>query len=454
MKKGMEKRNGIKGRIVFCCACILLLLAGLPACSCASGTQGETEEQTFDWQEQLDLGIRLLDEGKYEEAVLAFTAVLEIDPRNAEAYSGRAEANMRWAQAAVESGQENWDENYDALWQRYDQARSDYYAALELDPENLSAYQNAVHICTLLADEEGALAILQQGLDVLGRIEELVQLAAELGYEVDENGQIIVLTEEESVAALPWEEQMDYYLDKEEEHLTTPLFAGNVELFGQDTQTITLEGFRDLAISGGWDEDRYLTVDSFYDGAGRLYRMVRYNNIAPSSISNVRAFQDQEYIDEGHTCFQQATFGYTSYSSSGMEVVRERVAAGTSLGMLGLNAGDSLETALAKLGIEDAARIAQLMMEQEREGSWVSWRSGYSAAEEETLPAGAKVYDYCAIRLELNTTAVGEEERFLEITITPYYKTEEGGTEDYGSQAILSFSAPDYCLWGLHIINE
>ena len=64
------------------------------------------------------------------------------------------------------------------------------------------------------------------------------------------------------------------------------------------------------------------------------------------------------------------------------------------------------------------------------------------------------MYDYCAIRLELNTTAVGEEERFLEITITPYYKTEEGGTEDYGSQAILSFSAPDYCLWGLHIINE
>ena len=104
MEKGMGKRNGIKGRAVFCCACILLLLAGLPACSCASGTQGETEEQTFDWQEQLDLGIRLLDEGKYEEAVLAFTAVLEIDPRNAEAYSGRAEANMRWAHAGVESG--------------------------------------------------------------------------------------------------------------------------------------------------------------------------------------------------------------------------------------------------------------------------------------------------------------------------------------------------------------
>ena len=33
------------------------------------------------WQEQYDLGVRYLSEGNYEEAVIAFTAAIEIDPR-------------------------------------------------------------------------------------------------------------------------------------------------------------------------------------------------------------------------------------------------------------------------------------------------------------------------------------------------------------------------------------
>ena len=44
------------------------------------------------WQEQYDLGVRYLEEGNYEEAIIAFTAAIEIDPKQPEAYLGAAEA--------------------------------------------------------------------------------------------------------------------------------------------------------------------------------------------------------------------------------------------------------------------------------------------------------------------------------------------------------------------------
>lgn len=53
--------------------CLLML------CSCDKSP----EEQ---WQEQYDLGIRYLSEGNYEEAIIAFTAAIEIDPKQPETY--------------------------------------------------------------------------------------------------------------------------------------------------------------------------------------------------------------------------------------------------------------------------------------------------------------------------------------------------------------------------------
>ena len=44
------------------------------------------------WQEQYDLGMRYLNEGNYQEAVIAFEAAIKIDPMRPEAYLGAAEA--------------------------------------------------------------------------------------------------------------------------------------------------------------------------------------------------------------------------------------------------------------------------------------------------------------------------------------------------------------------------
>lgn len=62
---------------------MITLLACLTSCT------RSVEEQ---WQEQYDLGVRYLSEGNYEEAIIAFEAAIEIDPKRADAYFGAADA--------------------------------------------------------------------------------------------------------------------------------------------------------------------------------------------------------------------------------------------------------------------------------------------------------------------------------------------------------------------------
>lgn len=59
----------------------LALILGLCACAKNPST----------WQEQYDLGIRYLSEDNYQDAIIAFTAAIEIDPKRAEAYVGLAD---------------------------------------------------------------------------------------------------------------------------------------------------------------------------------------------------------------------------------------------------------------------------------------------------------------------------------------------------------------------------
>lgn len=67
-------------------ALLISALAILLSVTACGGTAGTT------WQEQYDLGVRYLSEGNYEEAIIAFTAAIEIDPKRAEAYVGRGDA--------------------------------------------------------------------------------------------------------------------------------------------------------------------------------------------------------------------------------------------------------------------------------------------------------------------------------------------------------------------------
>ena len=111
----------------------LALTFGLTACSSKEAS----------WQEQYDLGVRYLSEGNYEEAILAFTAAIEIDPKRAEAYTGRGDAYMQTGDPA--------------------QAEHDYRMAWELAPDDLDTAEK-------LAD-----ALVDQGIleEAAGILEEI-----------------------------------------------------------------------------------------------------------------------------------------------------------------------------------------------------------------------------------------------------------------------------------------
>ena len=64
---------------------LLPLLLLLFLCACGTGQSADN------WREQYDLGVRYLSEGNYEQAVVAFTAAIEIDPKRVEAYKAAAE---------------------------------------------------------------------------------------------------------------------------------------------------------------------------------------------------------------------------------------------------------------------------------------------------------------------------------------------------------------------------
>ena len=88
------------------------------------------------WQEQYDLGVRYLSEGNYEEAVIAFTAAIEIDPKRPEGYSGLA--NTYIAMGDYDSAAGVWesisDENVGentASFSMWQQKSEDIRTALE-----------------------------------------------------------------------------------------------------------------------------------------------------------------------------------------------------------------------------------------------------------------------------------------------------------------------------------
>ena len=133
----------------------ILLLLSLAACG------GKDS-----WQEQYDLGMRYLNEGSYQEAIIAFTAAIEIDEKRPEAYLGRG-------RAYVLSGET--DENLNA-------ARSDFEKALELDPSYVDAWLDLADIYIRLGDYDSAEETLRRGyettesLEISQKMEQLAEI--------------------------------------------------------------------------------------------------------------------------------------------------------------------------------------------------------------------------------------------------------------------------------------
>lgn len=146
----------------------ILLTVNLTACS--------ESNHSATWQEQYDLGIRCLSEGNYKEAIIAFTAAIEIDLKQAPAYIGRG-------QAYALSGQT--EENL-AL------AQEDFEKAILLDASNVDGYLGLADIYVQRGDYERAVEMLEDALGktnnnqaIADKLDELTQLQ---GPEITDDG--------------------------------------------------------------------------------------------------------------------------------------------------------------------------------------------------------------------------------------------------------------------------
>ena len=148
----------------FAAFCLIFVLTITQLCSCSKSP----EEQ---WQEQYDLGVRYLSEGNYEEAIIAFTAAIEIDPNRAEAYVGRGDAY-------IASGET--EENLAA-------ALADYEAALDLDETLVDAWLSLADVYIRQGNYDEAIEILQEGLRVTGNDSSIADKIAEMENTLEED---------------------------------------------------------------------------------------------------------------------------------------------------------------------------------------------------------------------------------------------------------------------------
>lgn len=172
---------------------LYLILLSFLLCSCGQASVGGTSGRRSGpddgptWEEQYDLGLRYLSDGNYEEAIIAFTAAIEIDPKRAPAYVGRGDAYSGTAQKLT--GQAEDGELPDEAVSSYGSAVADYLAALDLDESTAEVYRKAAEVYVTLGDLDSAVALLERGISATG--DEDLQTYLD---ELTSNGPLIVLT--------------------------------------------------------------------------------------------------------------------------------------------------------------------------------------------------------------------------------------------------------------------
>ena len=282
-----------------------------------------------DWQEQYDLGMRYLEEGDYEEAILAFSAAIEIDGGRPEAYIGRAEAyiatgdlekalkDYKKAQRVAKSSDEDYEDLVDEL--------EDLIDKLEDEIENQDDQTAGVDMTKLL-----------KAMEVYSSDGALIDRYV-LDY--DEKGQLIQVICESYDNGVLWYSYTYQYFYDEDGHMVRGTWGdiGEVICSYDDGGKLTSVTISD----GGWESRTYE-----YDG-GTLVRCVsesqictsvtEYSYSAEGKEANARTVTTSEYGEF------ESTATYTYDAEGKMTTSTEAGAEGTHYRMYHYLAGVILE---------------------------------------------------------------------------------------------------------------
>ena len=172
------------------------------------GSNQETESP----EHYLSLGEKYLSELNYEEAILAFTKVIEVDPNLPAAYLGRAAAYI---------GSGETEGNLAT-------ALSDYEAALALDETNAEAWLGLADVYIRMGDYDKALEVLQEGLQKSGDQSIADKIAeVESGNITDSSGKVRRLNGYDEIGNLLWYHIYSYGADGKQSAATSYDAFGN-----------------------------------------------------------------------------------------------------------------------------------------------------------------------------------------------------------------------------------
>ena len=290
-------------KIIGICLIFCLLL-----CACGQSAQAK-------WQEQYDLGVRYLSEGNYEEAIIAFTAAIDIDPKRSEGFIGRGDAYAL-------SG--DTEDNLSA-------AQADYEAAIALDETLPGAWLGLADVYIRQGDYDKALETLREGLDKTGGDQSIADKIEEMesGNFSDSAGNIRRMSRYDGNRNLLY--YLTYTYDGQgREASVTSFDAGGTQL-GHVDHVYDQAGNRIVYGYAPNRNDGHLIVTEYeYDAAGNRTKLT--NHASDSLDSEVDQSIQYTYDGEGNRVREEWYDGQGNlelyetsvYDASGLEVRNER----------------------------------------------------------------------------------------------------------------------------------
>lgn len=220
---------------------------------CACGSKDTLPE----WQEQYDLGVRYLSEGNYEEAILAFTAAIEIDPKQPVLYIGRADAYI---------GSGETEENLAA-------ALSDYKDAIALDETNADAWLGIADVYIRCGVYDKALDVLKDGLAKTGGNEKIALKIADMeaGTFADKDGKTRKSVHIENGEVI---EYWLYEYDENGYNIKTTKHEADGTLARTEESSFDSNGL-EMKCVGTSVDGRYSVTTFEYDSQGRCIKEIR-----------------------------------------------------------------------------------------------------------------------------------------------------------------------------------
>lgn len=221
--------------------------------------------------------------------------------------------------------------------------------------------------------------------------------------------------EEVDPETLDPEAKVEYYLEFMEDGRER-VFQDNITFFGQEIDTVTLENMRDVLVEQGLAESRLFLEEIEGLGTQLMYSgdMYAFMDLPVDGVQS-----------PGATAF--TTFCWI-----------KEFPKGTSTGILDIQAGDSIETVLQKMGFTHAAEIGAVLRENtDIRVRWSSYDRNKDSWSVADLQEGAKVSDDISLRFGVwPGNQYAESEAFMELALSTMYKKGENSAGNLGNLSL------------------